>query len=68
VKRKLLVSFSWYQLQNKAVPVRFRLEIMKDFFVVQVVKYWNRLPSEMLDASCLSAFKRHFHNTLNNTL
>ena len=40
----------------------------KHFFTKSVVKHWNRLPREVVDAPCLSVFKRHLDNALNNVL
>jgi len=46
----------------------FRLDIRRNFFTVRVVKHWNRLPREVVDAPCLSIFKRHLENALNYML
>ena len=47
---------------------KFRPDIMKHFFTERVIKHWNRLPGEAVDAPSLSLFKRHLDNALNNML
>ena len=47
---------------------RFTLDVRKHFSAERVVKHWNRLPREVVDAPSLSVAKRHLDSALNNTL
>jgi len=45
---------------------RCRLDIGKKFFTVRVVKHWNRLPREVVDAPSLEVFKARLEEALSN--
>ncbi|KFV60158.1 hypothetical protein N341_13029, partial [Tyto alba] len=47
---------------------RFRLDVRKKFFTVRVVRHWNRLPREIVDAPSLDMFKAKLDGSLSNVV
>lgn len=45
---------------------RFRVDIWKKLLTVRVVRYWNRLSREVVDASSLEVFKTRLDGVLGN--
>ncbi|KFP12816.1 hypothetical protein Z169_07700, partial [Egretta garzetta] len=46
----------------------FRLDIRKKFFTMRVVKHWNRLPREVVEAPSLEAFKARLDRAVSNLI
>jgi len=47
---------------------RFRLDIRKNFFTMRVVKHWNGLPREVVDAPSPEVLKARLDGALSNLI
>lgn len=46
----------------------FRIDIRRLFFMIRVVKYWNMLPREAVDAPSLEIFKVRLDVAMSNLI
>ncbi|KFW69921.1 hypothetical protein AS28_02964 [Pygoscelis adeliae] len=44
------------------------MDVRKKFFTMRVVKHWNRLPREAVDAPSLETFKVRLDRALSNLI
>jgi len=51
---------------SKLNKVRFRLHIRRKFFIMWLVRHWNRLPREAVPAPSLEVFKARLDGALSN--
>jgi len=47
---------------------RFRLDIRKIFFTMRMMKHWDKLPREVVDALSLETFKVRLDGSLSNLI
>jgi len=51
---------------SKLKEGRFRSDIRRKFFTMRVMKHWNRLPREAVDAPSLAVFRARLDGALRN--
>jgi len=55
----------WFQTIRREIQIRYKEEV---FFTIRVVRSWNRLPREVMDAPSLETFKARLHRALSNLI
>lgn len=53
---------------GKLSEKKFMLEIKKKLFAMSVVRHWNRIPREAVDAPSLAVFKARLKKALSNLI
>ena len=53
-------------MASKLKEGRFKLDIRKKYFIVRVMRHWNRLPREAMDAPSLEVFKSRLDGAWSN--
>jgi len=68
---RLLSRVCWNRTRGNGLKLkegRFRLDLSKNFFMIKVVKHWNKLPREVVDASSLERFEVRLDWALSNLM
>ena len=65
-RRKIRTPHSTDVNTGAANPSNTRLDIRKKILTVRVVRHWDRLPSEVVDAPSLEAFKARLDGAVSN--
>ena len=73
MEREVLISSPWDPAIGRVGTVQSCARggsdlMLGNISLLRVVKHWNRLPRDVVDAPSLSVFKRHLDNALNSML